>query len=383
MSVDPFAEALAPFADWNLAATYDKYYAFFDLIIYCTIFIAIAQAVFGSRFSGRPGKALCTALGIALGTGLAVSQSRFGWNLRMAGPLAAVILLILFGLLLFHLLRQLGLKHDTAAFTAYIVLYLLMAGIIPKILQDAPVLVLIAVIAFIVCCWKLLSRFLPHSRFDTGSDAGFVAGLNRKQEKEEVKQIKMIRGREIPQAQKQDRKIVKTLKGLRTELSEPRPDFKTIAQATVEISHRTNYAVDVIDRVHIMDRRLRNFDWQELQHLREYCRELSEDDRKKLQQQILLERKKILEEHAIEQMLIATETRHQELRRQIDIIATHALAEEKASTLSAVETALHMEEKLRHDLRQIRRAEKQLCSLARRKLKDEKKLQQKEFKFHR
>ena len=40
MSYDPFADALAPFAGWNLAATYDKYYALFDLIIYWTIFIA-------------------------------------------------------------------------------------------------------------------------------------------------------------------------------------------------------------------------------------------------------------------------------------------------------------------------------------------------------
>ena len=46
MSADPFADALAPFAHWNLAATYDTYYALFDLIIYCTIFISLCQAIF-------------------------------------------------------------------------------------------------------------------------------------------------------------------------------------------------------------------------------------------------------------------------------------------------------------------------------------------------
>ncbi|MCK5843494.1 MAG: hypothetical protein KAG97_02225, partial [Victivallales bacterium] len=82
MSTDPFAEALAPFADWNLAATYARYYALFDLIIYCTIFISLCQAIFGTRFRGRPGRALSTALGISLGTALAISEAQFGWNLR-------------------------------------------------------------------------------------------------------------------------------------------------------------------------------------------------------------------------------------------------------------------------------------------------------------
>ena len=34
--------------------------------------------------------------GIALGTALAISETQFGWNLRMAGGLAAIIMLILF-----------------------------------------------------------------------------------------------------------------------------------------------------------------------------------------------------------------------------------------------------------------------------------------------
>ena len=383
MSSDPFAAALAPFANWNLAETYARYYALFDLIIYCTIFIALCQAIFGTRFRGRPGKALATALGISLGTALAISEAQFGWNLRMAGGLAAIIMLILFGLLLFHLLHQLGMKWDTAALVSYIIIYLLTAGIYPQVLRDAPALVLIAAIAFLICSWKFLARLWPHAKPENGNDAGFVARLNQKREKSELKQVNKIQGREIPVAQKQDRKVTKTLHGIKTELQHSTPDYKAVSQATVEISHQTDYVIQTLDRIRIIDRRLRNFDWSELQQLREYCKELGDEDRKKLQQQILLERKKILEEHAIEQMLKSAEIRHQELRRQIDIIATHTMAKNKNQSLAATETALRMEQQLKHGLKQIKKAEQKLKALTRLKLKDENKIQQKEFKFQR
>ena len=384
MSYDPFAEALAPFAHWNLAATYDKYYALFDLIIYCTIFIALCQAIFGTRFRGRPGKALATALGISLGTALAISEAQFGWNLRMAGGLAAIIMLILFGLLLFHLLHQLGMKWDTAALCAYLIIYLLAAGMLPQVLRDAPALVLIAAIAFLICAWKFFMRLWPHPKPGDQNDAGFVATLDRKREKNELRQVRKIEGRELPRAKKEDRRIEKTLKGLKTELEQSSPDFKSIAQATAAISHKADDVIRTLDKVRVMDRRLRNFDWHELQQLRDYCNEIGEDDRKKLQQQILLERKKILEEHATEQLLKTAETRHQELRRQIDVIAAHAMAQRKPQALAATETALRMEQQLKGNMRQIKKAEHKLNTLTRLKLKDEKKVaRQQEFKLHR
>jgi len=384
MSYDPFAEALAPFAGWNLAATYDKYYALFDLIIYCTIFIALCQAIFGARFRGRPGRALASALGIALGTALAISESQFGWNLRMAGGLAAIIMLILFGLLLFHLLHQLGMKWDTAALASYIIIYLLTAGIYPQVLRDAPALVLIAAIAFLICAWKLIMRLWTKGKPENQNDAGFVAALDRKREKNELRQLQKTEGRDLPEARKEERRIEKTLKGLKTELQQANPDFKEIAQSTAAIAHKTDHVIQNLDRVRIMDRRLRNFDWHELQQLRDYCKELGDDDRKKLQQQILLERKKILEEHAIEQLLKSAETMYQHLRQQIDSIALHAQAQSQPKTLSAVETAIRMEPPLKNELKQIKKAEQKLKALTRLKLKDEKKIaKQQEFKFHR
>ena len=77
MSHDPFSGILDPFAFWNIAGTYEKYSGFFDLVVYCSVFIAIANVVFTSRFTGRPGKVMATAVGIALGVSLAAVERQF------------------------------------------------------------------------------------------------------------------------------------------------------------------------------------------------------------------------------------------------------------------------------------------------------------------
>ena len=221
MTSDPFRGLLDPFAWWDIGQTYDKYNAFFDLVIFSAIFIALSQAILGRKFPGRPGRALSVAFGIFMGVALTLLEQRFGWNLRMAGGLAAIIMLILFGLLLFHLLHQLGMKWDTAALVSYIIIYLLTAGIYPQVLRDAPALVLIAAIAFLICSWKFIAHLWPHTKPEDGNDAGFVARLNQKREKSELRQVNKIQGREIPVAQKQDRKVTKTLLGIKTEVAHP------------------------------------------------------------------------------------------------------------------------------------------------------------------
>ena len=80
MSIDPFAGVLDPFAYWDIAATYARYSAFFDLVIYCAIFMAISRAVFVQHFTGRPGKVLSTTVGMALGISLALAEQQFGFN---------------------------------------------------------------------------------------------------------------------------------------------------------------------------------------------------------------------------------------------------------------------------------------------------------------
>ena len=48
---------------------------------------------------------------------------------------------------------------------------------------------------------------------------------------------------------KEDRRIEKTLKGLKSEMGRPNPDFKMIAQATADISHNTDHVIQTLGRL--------------------------------------------------------------------------------------------------------------------------------------
>ncbi len=380
MTTDPFRGLLDPFAWWDIGQTYDKYNAFFDVVIFSAIFIALAQAILGRKFPRRPGRALSAALGIFMGVGLTLLEQQFGWNLRMAGGVAAVIVMIIFAMLMMPFLLQFNLNKRTAGTLVFLILYFMLKALSPAAIRFIneyfPFLNLLAAIAVIYGFWLIIRRVLPNDAsavFKT-SDAGMVARLDQPREKSELHLLKKTNRKAVPEAKKNAKQIEHTLQALRNEIQKPNPNFKQIAQATATIAHRADSAVAKIDKLRILDRRLRNFDWHELQQMRNYCRELGEADREKLKQQLLLERKKILEEHAIEQTISSCENLYSNLRSKLDGIGRAALAKNKAETVAAINTALQLDSQLKGMLDKLQKAEKLLFKLTRLKLNDEKKI---------
>ncbi len=56
-------DVLSPFGGIDIAATYDQYAGVIDFVIYAILFVGISQATIGTRFQGRGGKAVVTAVG--------------------------------------------------------------------------------------------------------------------------------------------------------------------------------------------------------------------------------------------------------------------------------------------------------------------------------
>jgi len=375
---DPFAGVLDPFAWWDISATYDRYAGFFDLVIYCSIFIALAHVVFTRRFTGRPGKVMATAIGLALGISLTLAEQQFGWNLRQAGPIAVFIALVLVGFLILHVLLRVHVTWKLAVPLTYILLYLFVRAMSPTMLQAVasrvPFINLLSAIIFLICVWQLGVALWPkgHGHGETAaSDASFIAGLDRKREQREVKVEKRIKKRLAPQAQRETARLEHSLQALLKDLKRDSPDWRAIAQALAGIAHRADEVVRAIDRIRVLDRRLRNFDWHELQELSGYCHDLDENDREKLKQQILLERRKIVQEHAIVQLAERCERRHQEFRGALDRAAQACSREDRDSTAHHVSSAVGIEEQQKEDMKRLRQAEKRLLSLTRLKLKKE------------
>ena len=107
-------QMFAPLEYINLANAYDHYSAVIDLFIYGLIFIGVAQVTLGPRFAGRGGKAICAGVGISLAVSLAIAERQFGFSLKSFGPIAAGIIILLLGIMVYHLLHQAGLSKTGA-----------------------------------------------------------------------------------------------------------------------------------------------------------------------------------------------------------------------------------------------------------------------------
>jgi hypothetical protein len=379
MSRDPFAGALDPFAYWDISATYDKYSAFFDLVIYCAVFIALCHVVFTRRFTGRAGKAMATAIGLALGISLAVAGRSFGFSLRQAGPIAVFIALLLVGFLILHTMLRVHVQWKLAAPLTYVLIYLFVRAVSPAlfglIAARIPFVNLLSAVIFLICVWQVGVALWPkgegHGRGDP-SDSSFISGLDRKDEKREIKVEKKIKRRLTPQAQRETARLTHSLEALQKELQKGTPDWKSMEEALSGIAHRSDDVIRTVDRIRVLDRRLRNFDWHELQELGSYYNELNDSDRERLKEQILLERRKIVQEHAIVGITERCERRHRHLRDALDQASKACSIEDRQGAAQHIGQAIHLEEQQKSDLKEMRRAEKRLLSLTKKKLRKEK-----------
>lgn len=378
MTSDPFAGLLDPLAWWDLSATYDKYAAFFDLTIYCAIFIALAHVVFTSRFSGRPGKVMATAVGLALGISLAVGEERFGWNLRQAGPIAILIALLLVGFLILHVLVRIHVKWTLAVPLSYVIVYLFVRAMSPALLavitDKVPFVNLLSAIIFLICVWQVGVAIWPKRHSDVmsgGNDSSFVSGLERDNEKREIKVEKRIKRHLAPQAERETVRLERNLGALLNETKREKPDWQGIARALSDIAHKADEVNALTDRIRVLDRRLRNFDWHELQELSGYYQDLNDADKERLKEQILLERRKIVQEHAVVELAERCERRHEEFRSVLDSASRACLAGDSASATQSISHAIAIEHEQAQDMDRVRHAEKRLLSLTKLKLRRE------------
>jgi len=379
LSHDPFAGVLDPFAYWDISATYDRYAAFFDLVVYCAIFIALCHVVFTRRFTGRAGKAMATAIGLALGVSLAVVERQFGFSLRQAGPIAVFIALLLVGFLILHTMLTVRVKWKLAAPLTYVLIYLFVRAVSPAlfgaIAARIPFVNLLSAIIFLICVWQVGVALWPkgegHGRGES-SDSSFISGLDQKDEKREIRVEKKIKRHLAPEAQRETARIEHSLEALQKELRRDAPDWKAIEEALSGIAHKSDDVIRTVDRIRILDRRLRNFDWHELQQLSGYYNELNDSDRERLKEQILLERRKIVQEHTIVQLTERCERRQREFRSTIDQAGRACSMEDREGASQHIAQAIHVEEQQKADLKALRRAEKRLLSLTKSKLRKEK-----------
>ena len=183
-------DLLHPFEFLDLSRTYDHYSAIIDLFIFFLIFLGAAKVTLGRRFTGRAGTALCVGVALALSVGLVIAEERVGFNLNSFGPVAASLLILIFGLLFFLLLHHVGMSKLRSFCLAYITLYFVLHAVSPELFDwistEVPLMgVLLGVVLFLTILIAITA--LWHG---IGNQDSFQSDLRRIMASDPVRQQK-------------------------------------------------------------------------------------------------------------------------------------------------------------------------------------------------
>jgi len=170
-------QLLQPLAYLDLSHTYDQYSAIIDLFIYALVFVGAAQVSLARRYTGRGGRAICAGVGLALAIGMVIAESQFDFSLRSFGPVAALVLVLVFGIMIFSLLHYAGISRIHSLAAAYLMIFVIMLGVAPEFLNwlsdTAPLLILPILGLLLAALGSLMLSAVPIGGSRRIFDVGF------------------------------------------------------------------------------------------------------------------------------------------------------------------------------------------------------------------
>ena len=165
------SELLKPFEYLEISSLYAHYAVIIDAVISFFIFFGVTKVTIGRRFEGRGGNAITIGVGLALSIGFLVMEKTLNFSLQSFGPLAAAIILLLVGFVLYGLLHALGFSHMNAICLAYVINYLSLRMVSPTIFDwiadTAPFINGILAIGFLIALIKLIISLFSRSSINS------------------------------------------------------------------------------------------------------------------------------------------------------------------------------------------------------------------------
>ena len=200
-----------PFEYLDLTRLYEHYSVIIDLFIFILIFVGISQVTLAKRYPGRGGRAVIAGIGILLAIAMVMAEQRFGFNIKSFGPIAACILILLIGIVIYQLLHYAGMTRLRAAALAFIAIFLTMLAMVPNLFtwfdETMPFLSVILVMIFLLAVVGVASSLWAHGGgtkvFKERLQQARASEPERKREREAVnKEARFIKHRVKPIAKK-------------------------------------------------------------------------------------------------------------------------------------------------------------------------------------
>jgi len=344
----------------NIPEIYEQFSVGIDFVIAFSLFFGVSKTTLGRRFPGKAGSFMCVAVSLSLSIGLSLMERAMNFSLASFGPLAVFILVFLVAVLLFGLLRHLGMSHAAAVSLSFVVLYLSLRLVSPSVFDwiagVAPWINGLLLLAFIISCGKLIfGLFKKRSVNSLAQEISAVSGqeyATKRDLAEQDEEQRFIKG-EIgitKKGLKSSEDIINHLNSIIRALDEygGSPEGKKrFASELKRIAESEHYMSAHLEKLERMNEKLGAHDVDRFEALQQKYKESKGGQKEKLKKELLYERQKMIAEQAI-----------QDLRERVDMLIgglNHSLRE----AVKVLEYGLYSQDAKKH-LEQCIAYEKQI-----------------------
>ena len=384
---DFLAKAFRPLEGLDLGSFYEKHHPWVDFAVYLVLFVSLAQMTLGRRFGGREGRAVAIAIGLALAVALAAMERTMGFSLRSLGPLAAAVLLVIVGALIFYLARQMNLGISTSASVALVMVYFLVRATTPNFFlwlvnnQLAAWVNLVLVIAVMISLWNLATLAFSSRRTDLSSWGASLGQVNHwpvaassawedqrlmNQEAQEALVIKNRLGAITRKTVKDSQEIIADIQEMIRVIREFGHDTKArvvIAQRIRDIAPKEAAILRQLALLIDLDLRLEKFDWKSFRNLKARLDKAPLQERERVKQEILAEKRKLISEERIKEFQKAFEKYDLNFRQCLKSAIDHLKTGLLAQSVDWLERAMKEEEEAMRVVQEMQAMENQLLKL--------------------
>lgn len=314
-----FETLLHPLQYLDISSYYDGYHYWVDFFIFLGLFISVGKLTLGRRFGGREGKVLSVVVGLVLSLSLSLLEYKMGFDIRSFGPIAVAILVLLVGIVIFNLIKAIGLSNTGAGSFAYIISYFLVRGTLSdwiKALEGNSWFSWLdfgLMVAVLISIWKIIGS--PWSGRDiksfgarserSSSPQNMDLRININDEKQEMSLIKRDLRGITKEGRKEGGNILDRLREMVRIVEEYGSSDKArhlIAEKLNQIAPKENFILKQVAHLRDLSQKIEEFDIRFFKELQTRWNKVPDKEKDIVREEILIEKNKIITDRDLKEM---------------------------------------------------------------------------------
>jgi hypothetical protein len=369
-----------PFEFLSFTAVYDQYSAIIDLFIFMLIFVGLTKAALGRHFPGKSGRAISIGTGLILAISLVIAEEAYDFNIKTFGPVAAAVLILTFGVMIYLFLHKSGLGMSGSAALAYIAIYFSLHAVTPEAFLwtnevmpyfniSALLLLLIAIFGFGASFWP---GHVNRASYKHPKGVGYKDPFWQKhkdaaknEEKFIKRQIKPISKKSV----KDSKSILNDLKYVNDGIQKYGYSDKArhvISRQIDKILPKEHELARAVSRLKELNERILKFDSSLLnESSREQLKKMSNGDKAKLKASMKDELKRIGAEKRIREIDSKLEKRLNVLSEYLGSAKDSLVYDQVDKALDYIKKAISIEKENKTYLKEVKRMEIRIMRLIR------------------